>query len=102
MTKPSLRKGTLHDWDFLSAVHEACMREYGVPSHQRLGIGTALLKRLIAQAHADRKPIRLRVLRVNPARQLYERNGFTIDRSTEERHFMSYTASVADAADQHQ
>jgi GNAT superfamily N-acetyltransferase len=72
---------------------EALMLEklYILPSYQRRGIGTLLLRRLIERAHAGEKPIRLRVLRVNPARQLYERNGFEVERSTNERHFMSYT-----------
>ena len=63
---------------------------YILPNYQRRGIGTLLLGRLIKCAHAGEKPIRLRVLRVNPARQLYERNGFEVERSTKERHFMSY------------
>ncbi len=63
---------------------------YVLPTHQGRGVGTLLLRGLIESAHASGKPIRLRVLRVNPARQLYERNGFKVDRSTDERHFMSY------------
>ncbi|WP_321788294.1 GNAT family N-acetyltransferase [Paraburkholderia sp. J94] len=64
---------------------------YILPAFQRRGIATWLLRRLIERAHACGKSIRLRVLRVNPARRLYERNGFQIDSSSEERHFMSYT-----------
>lgn len=63
---------------------------YILPSHQGRGIGTLLLKRLIERAHISEKSILLRVLRVNPARQLYERHGFKIDCSSNERHFMSY------------
>ncbi|WP_321858168.1 GNAT family N-acetyltransferase [Paraburkholderia tropica] len=63
---------------------------YILPAFQGRGIGTWLLKRLIERAHACNKPIRLRVLRVNPARRLYERNGFLIDSSSDVRHFMSY------------
>jgi GNAT superfamily N-acetyltransferase len=73
---------------------------YILRGHQGRGIGTLLLERLIGRAHADKKPIRLRVLRVNPARQLYERNGFVIDRSTQERHFMSYAVPKG-ASDEH-
>ncbi|MEQ5839509.1 GNAT family N-acetyltransferase [Paraburkholderia acidicola] len=77
---------------------EALMLEkfYVLPSHQNRGIGTLLLRRLIDGAHTRGKPIRLRVLRVNPARLLYERNGFHIDRSTDERHFMSYAVRSND------
>jgi GNAT superfamily N-acetyltransferase len=62
---------------------------YILPTYQRGGIGTSLLRRLVERAHASEKPIHLRVLRVNPARQLYERNGFKVNRSSDERHFMS-------------
>jgi GNAT superfamily N-acetyltransferase len=74
---------------------EALMLEklYILPGHQGRGIGTWLLEGLIERARAAGKPIRLRVLRVNPARRLYERNGFQIDRSTDERHFMSYAVT---------
>lgn len=64
---------------------------YILPAFQRRGIATWLLRRLIERAHACGKSIQLRVLRVNPARWLYERNGFQIDSSSEDRHFMSYT-----------
>ena len=70
---------------------------YILPSHQNRGIGTVLLGRLVERAHTSGKPIQLRVLRVNPARLLYERNGFHIDRSTDERHFMSYAVRSNDA-----
>jgi GNAT superfamily N-acetyltransferase len=65
---------------------------YILPSHQGRGIGTLLLTRLIERADVSERPIRLRVLRVNPARQLYERSGFEVDRSTDERYFMSYAS----------
>ena len=48
---------------------------YILPRFQNAGIGSVLLERMIAAAD---KPIRLRVLRVNPARRLYERHGFTV------------------------
>jgi len=69
---------------------------YILPSHQNRGIGTFLLRRLIERADAGAQAILLRVLRVNPARQLYERNGFRIDRSSEERYFMSYSAQASE------
>jgi GNAT superfamily N-acetyltransferase len=74
---------------------EALMLEklYILPGYQGRGIGTLLLGRLIARANAVGKSIRLRVLRVNRARQLYERNGFEVEHSTNERHFMSYAVA---------
>jgi ribosomal protein S18 acetylase RimI-like enzyme len=51
-----------------------------LPSHRGLGIGSALLADVIAEAQAAGLPIRLHVEPWNPARRLYERLGFvTID-----------------------
>jgi ribosomal protein S18 acetylase RimI-like enzyme len=48
-----------------------------LPAHQRQGVGTAVVQFLIARARAQRLPLRLHVFKVNPARRLYERLGFT-------------------------
>ena len=66
---------------------------YILPSHQGRGVGTWLLRCIIERARTSRKSIQLRVLRVNPAQQFYERNGFKTDRSSDERHFMTYAVS---------
>ncbi len=43
------------------------------------GIGTALMRQIIADAHARDRPVRLRVLKENrSARRLYERIGFVL------------------------
>ena len=55
-----------------------------LPEFQNKGIGTKLIEALIADS---RKPIRLQVLKVNPARRLYEKLGFRIDGETE-THFL--------------
>lgn len=47
-----------------------------LPAFQRQGIGTVVLQRLMAEARASHVPLRLQVLRVNPARRLYQRLGF--------------------------
>jgi ribosomal protein S18 acetylase RimI-like enzyme len=52
-----------------------------VPRYQRQGIGTVLLRRFIGEAAG--LPVRLQVLRVNPARSLYERLGFLVVGETE-------------------
>ena len=59
-----------------------------LPSHQNRGIGTMLVRTLIEEARAARKPLRLRVLSVNPARKLYEREGFRVTSTTPERYYM--------------
>jgi ribosomal protein S18 acetylase RimI-like enzyme len=48
------------------------------PDHQRVGIGTKVLRRLLADWRLTEKPVTLTVLKNNPARRLYERAGFTI------------------------
>jgi len=47
-----------------------------LPAHRRTGIGSSLLRGLIAEAHAAGKPVRIHVERNNPALPLYERLGF--------------------------
>jgi ribosomal protein S18 acetylase RimI-like enzyme len=49
-----------------------------VPSRQNNGIGTAVLRRLLAEWRRSRKPVVLTVLKNNPARRLYERVGFSV------------------------
>lgn len=62
------------------------------PEHQRKGIGTAVIQRLLREAHAEGRPVRLRVLKVNPARGLYERLGFLCDSETDTHYLMSALA----------
>ena len=44
----------------------------------------------LAEAGSSRLPVRLRVLAVNPARELYARLGFVVTSSTPERLFMEH------------
>ena len=46
------------------------------PSFQCRGIGTQLMRDIIADARRCALPVELEVLHVNPARRLYERLGF--------------------------
>ncbi len=48
-----------------------------LPEHRNAGIGTDLIQELLAEAAAARKPVRLHVLKSNPALRLYERLGFS-------------------------
>jgi GNAT superfamily N-acetyltransferase len=52
-------------------------RLYILPAYQGRGIGTQLLRCTMARACDRGLPVRLHVLKVNPARRLYERLGFT-------------------------
>ena len=63
-----------------------------LPAFQRRGLGTYLTRALAAEAQPADKPLTLRVLAVNPARQLYEREGFAVTETTPERIFMERRA----------
>lgn len=51
-----------------------------LPALQRAGIGTELVRSVVAQARAAGASLRLSVLKANPARSLYERLGFKVVR----------------------
>ncbi len=53
------------------------------PEFQGRGIGTRLIKQLLARSWSTGLPVRLRVLKCNPAKGLYERLGFEVVRETE-------------------
>jgi len=53
-----------------------------LPECQNRGIGTHLIKTVIQDAEAKGKRVALQVLKVNPARQLYERLGFVMTGET--------------------
>lgn len=57
-----------------------------LPEFQRRGIGTRLIRSLTE--NSDR-PVRLKVLKVNPARRLYERLGFSITRDLDTHYEMT-------------
>ncbi len=65
-----------------------------LPTYQGQGIGTQLIKALVDEAYRKRVPITLQVLKVNPARRLYERLGFSISGETTTHYQMSATLSV--------
>jgi ribosomal protein S18 acetylase RimI-like enzyme len=66
---------------FLAAIEIA-------PANQRQGIGTALIRDILANAAALRLPVWLQVLRVNDrARALYERLGF-VETGETKTHFL--------------
>ena len=59
-----------------------------VPSHQGKGIGSQLVREELARARRHNKPLRLRVLRENRARALYERLGLSVCGETETQYLM--------------
>ncbi len=60
-----------------------------LPEYQGRGLGAALVRRVIAEADGRHLPVRLRVLKINPARRLYERLGFVISGETETHYLMT-------------
>src|SRR5215469_5326612 len=61
---------------------------------QRRGIGTEVMKRLISEANAFNLAVRLNVIRINPARRLYERLGFRVTHEDDRKFYMKRDADV--------
>jgi GNAT superfamily N-acetyltransferase len=74
------------------ATHIQLEQLYVEPQHQRRGIGTTIVRDILAEAGCSKLPVRLRVLAVNPARELYARLGFVVTKRTPERLFMEHHA----------
>ena len=60
------------------------------PEYQGLGIGTNLIQDLLDRADVNGLPVSLRVLKVNPARQLYLRLGFTQVSETDTHYWLRH------------
>jgi ribosomal protein S18 acetylase RimI-like enzyme len=67
-----------------------------LPEYQHRGIGTALICRLQRSAKEDDVPLTLRVLKVNRARELYERLGFVVTGETDTHYQMRWSAHRAE------
>ncbi len=67
-------------------VHTICI----VPEHQNRGIGTEVIRSVIAEAQTRKMPLYLSVLKVNPARRLYERLGFVVIEETKHHFRMKF------------
>ena len=59
------------------------------PAYQGHGVGTAILEDLKAEAARAGVPLGLQVLKVNPARRLYERHGLRVTAETATHYLMS-------------
>jgi GNAT superfamily N-acetyltransferase len=62
---------------------------------QRRGIGTGIIHRLIDRANRARQPVTLGVVKINPARHLYERLGFRITLDDDRKFYMRREADGA-------
>lgn len=63
---------------------------------QRKGIGTEVMKRLIGEATQLNRTVRLNVVKINPARRLYERMGFRVTHEDDRKLYMTFNSSRAD------
>lgn len=61
-----------------------------LPAYQGQGLGTTIINDVVAQAREKGLPVGLRVLRSNPARQLYKRLGFKIVEENDVHFIMSH------------
>ena len=59
-----------------------------LPEYQRRGVGATVLDAVLSEGRSHGLPVRLRVLRANPAKQFYARYGFSVVLETPERFFM--------------
>jgi ribosomal protein S18 acetylase RimI-like enzyme len=58
-----------------------------LPAYQRRGIGSRLIGSVVEESKKLGKPVRVQVLKTNPATELYKRLGFVTTDETE-RHFI--------------
>jgi GNAT superfamily N-acetyltransferase len=76
-----LQTTTADDAIFLSQLYLA-------KSFQTQGIGSYVVQHLIDKATVDRKAITLGVVKINPARRLYERLGFRVTHEDQHKVYM--------------
>ena len=58
------------------------------PEYQGEGFGTAIINKIVADGVQKMKPVRLQVLKVNPAKGLYDRLGFSVVEETSTHYIM--------------
>jgi GNAT superfamily N-acetyltransferase len=66
---------------------------YITPRMQRKGIGTRVMQTILDLARQQSRPVTLAVMKINPARALYERLGFRITHEDEHKFYMRADAA---------
>ena len=66
-----------------------------LPPFQRRGLGTAILTDILRDTHQRGQSVILRVLKVNPARRLYERLGFVVTGETDTHFLMAARPGIS-------
>jgi L-amino acid N-acyltransferase YncA len=84
------RDGTDVGWMELHEIDEELRLNqlYVAATQQRKGIGSQVMRQVLAKSRETGKPVALNVLKNNPARRLYERFGFTVVGESEMKFFM--------------
>ena len=59
---------------------------------QRRGVGTEVMQRLIAEANRAHQAVTLAVVKINPARRLYERLGFRVASQDDRKFYMKLSS----------
>jgi ribosomal protein S18 acetylase RimI-like enzyme len=85
------RDGTDVGWMELHEIDEELRLNqlYVAAAQQRKGIGSQVMRQVLAKSRETGKPIALNVLKNNPARRLYERFGFTVVDENDMKFFMT-------------
>jgi len=68
---------------------------YISPAHQRRGIGSQVIQRLLEERRGTAKSIALFVLKNNPAFRFYKRHGFSVAQETSTRFIMRRKINIA-------
>src|SRR5262245_35487999 len=66
-----------------------------VPQYRNAGIGSGLIRDLLAEGASTGRPVRLQVVRSNPALALYERLGFRVVQDGDAYVSLEWTATAA-------
>ena len=66
-----------------------------VPEYQRRRVGSKLICSVVEEARKLGKPVRVQVLKSNPATELYKRLGFVITGETERHFVMKWSPGTA-------
>jgi ribosomal protein S18 acetylase RimI-like enzyme len=88
------RAGTDVGWMELQELDEELHLNqlYVAAAYHRQGIGSQVMRHVLARSRETGKPVLLNVLKNNPARRLYERFGFTVSDESETKFFMTRPA----------
>lgn len=78
-------------WSVTRDETQICLERLSLlPEFRNCGLGSSLVRELIAEARASNRPLRLQAFLCNRARRLYERLGFRIVGATDSHYHMEF------------